>query len=982
MEKQNGKFFDVTKTRDYFGKLADQYTDFASAAGVHKDSIWEMINTNSWRGTDAETAKDLLKTNKITLVDALTDLHMETLEIGQLILDKFAAEVDDALDARIDYNTLEKINLDYKNLYANSTSVFDSSVEQATSCQQRFSRYGDIRIPDYSVTKDALIDICGGDNDEGGFIFACMKKLEKFDAETLAMIEEAEIEKKADILFCRMHGKSAPSKLNFKFGKGFDLLSALHCRPWVINAMFNGKGYRTRYGQGDIMFPSMWRFSNGRHGKFRSGFVTLTADVTGKGGVKKKKYSTKSNQQEQTVDIGDYKTGNKAVDAEIAVLLTQMENGTLYEEDVAAFMTGTDADSINKQKALAHIWETDILWIDSHLANKNCKEQEKHIESIMKALQTTENNKIQNQVLADDGVTVTKTYVFNQDAMEKLQKYCSDDKAKAYIEELSEVSQKGDKLGQHTFDVKLCGAAVVFSMNTCGDTKQILFHQPDERLDWAIKYWDKRGDYEYTKGIVPDIDLKYLYKCASNSDEAYFIDKLLRSDENYTDVFVKNPGNIGEDIKLFVGNYMVNLALDDNKENGYKAYQAFINSAISATYKKGDVYYYRTDENLIFLETAAGMAADTYRVAAWTVDLDDSASCDALKNKIQIADQNEMILIALNAWSNENEYAKRITGFALDDSFNFKDKCSVDIYYTDYNLNDSATGYGVPQNQPIYGLKETFTVYEYPAGLPAVHSYCTDEYRKAKERKEEAERNVLFNETEKILKMVFPEGAAIYDKLKEYGTIIASGDYSGAMLDHAVEKVGEKNKAGKTVACLYDFVNTYNSEIAKHEAEFNEIENLEKMTTFYSKLTAESGVNSYTVVLDFDAIRLIRMWDRYGISYLYECDDVDNHIRSNEIEDGYYRKFSNDKERMISDIGKSCNETDEVIEKAMNTIIYGAAYTGTDLQRYETINDIPIDVLNACVSELDGLPLTDEDDNVIENVTDVSVLIGYNLGTN
>ncbi|SDB56835.1 hypothetical protein SAMN02910298_02930 [Pseudobutyrivibrio sp. YE44] len=275
MEKQNGKFFDVSKTREYFGKLSDQYTDFASAAGVHKDSIWDMINTNSWRGTDAETAKNLLKTNKITLVDALTDLHMETLEIGQLILDKFAAEVDDALDARIDYDTLEKINLDYKNLYANSTSVFDSSVEQATSCQQRFSRYGDIRIPDYSVTKDALIDICGGDDDEGGFIFACMKKLEKFDAETLAMIEEAEIEKKADILFCRMHGKSAPSKLNFKLGKGFDLLTALHCRPWAINALFNGKGFRTRYGQGDIMFPSMWRFRNGGRGGYGSKFTTL-----------------------------------------------------------------------------------------------------------------------------------------------------------------------------------------------------------------------------------------------------------------------------------------------------------------------------------------------------------------------------------------------------------------------------------------------------------------------------------------------------------------------------------------------------------------------------------------------------------------------------------------------------------------------------------------------------------------------------------
>ena len=72
---QNGKFFDVTLTRGYFGGFADEYDGYSKKANVHQNALINFVDSDSWKGKDAVQAKNLIKTKKVTLVDEVLSLQ-------------------------------------------------------------------------------------------------------------------------------------------------------------------------------------------------------------------------------------------------------------------------------------------------------------------------------------------------------------------------------------------------------------------------------------------------------------------------------------------------------------------------------------------------------------------------------------------------------------------------------------------------------------------------------------------------------------------------------------------------------------------------------------------------------------------------------------------------------------------------------------------------------------------------------------------
>lgn len=248
---QNGKFFDVSNTRDYFAQLADEYDEYSKKAVVHQKALTNFTTTESWKGADADKAKSLIKSNKITLVDEVMALQLEAIDLGENILDKFRVEVDNAVDARIEYDTLEKINDDYTIRYANYVDVSNLSYNQVASLQQRYSRYGNIRTPDYSMGQNYLIELCGGEDDASGFMFTCMQKLVKFDDEATAMVAEANIGERAEALRDRMQANNSRAGISKIFGRmvrGFDLRHMKIGSRRVISALFSGIFLKSRYG--------------------------------------------------------------------------------------------------------------------------------------------------------------------------------------------------------------------------------------------------------------------------------------------------------------------------------------------------------------------------------------------------------------------------------------------------------------------------------------------------------------------------------------------------------------------------------------------------------------------------------------------------------------------------------------------------------------------------------------------------------------
>jgi hypothetical protein len=999
MAIHNGKFFDVEVTRAFFTDLADGYNEFNRNAKIHRGTLEDFVNTDAWQGKDAENAKKLMKANKITLLNEVLDLQAEATKLSEHILDKFRIEVDNAPDARIEYDTLWQINDDYKNLYFDYMDIHNDVESIASDSQLRFSRYGNIRIPESTNCEKAFAKLCGSDDDNAGFIYECIQKLIRFDSETEALINDAALGSKAEFLLNRMRTKDSAvnvGRLSSKsdFASGFDISDVRFGRR-IVSARFNGRFLRNRFKDviyiDDEQVPLRGgkRFSKSLRGMFTKSATKSTSKTKSKA-----KTSTKATKQTQvqSVDYSVYETGVNAVDAYIPQVISDLESAN-NDELMRDYWATADE---NKRKAIAAVFNYDMAFIDGHLSNAKCEKQEIHVNSIFKMMVNSPESQYMEgnnggYVYEKDGAGSkypTSTYYFNTAYMNELKEKCGSQNAKKYIDLLIPLTKKGDCPGYYDIDVKLAGAAVSINITSTNGSVKEVFYQPDDRIRWAVDYWEKRGDYNYTKEIIPELNVIELYKRAKSGDDARFIDKLLRADREYTDVFTGSTTHINGDIAEFVGDYMIALADEKYNSERYKEYVAFVDSALNAAYKHDGVYISRRDENLDFLLLASGMAADFFRGLAWTVDLNDVNSCANLKQKIEIANQNEMLIFGLKTWNEKAGTNKKITGinFAEDknESFDFQNKGKVIIEYTDYGMQDSLTGYNVPAAQVDYTARDSFTVYEY-AGLPAVNSYCTDKYKREKERRLKAEKKILLDTTVSIMGIVFPELKTTFNALKKISNQLASGNYTGAFLAPICNEQSDASDLNKFSASMFDFVTACDSESRKHSEEIAGIDDLEKLSTFYSRLTIDTpndnGIDSYKTLLNFDAIKLIRTWDMYGISCLYSYEDEDgNHNRSNDIENGYYDYFCNDKDTLIKDALKKCSSTSEEIEKAVNTIIFGAAKTGTTMQRYETINDIPIDVLSACLNMLDGVAPRDRQGETIENVQDISQVLGNTPG--
>lgn len=251
MAIHNGKFFDVEVTRAFFTDLADGYNEFNRNAKIHRGTLEDFVNTDAWQGKDAENAKKLMKANKITLLNEVLDLQAEATKLSEHILDKFRIEVDNAPDARIEYDTLWQINDDYKNLYFDYMDIHNDVESIASDSQLRFSRYGNIRIPESTNCEKAFAKLCGSDDDNAGFIYECIQKLIRFDSETEALINDAALGSKAEFLLNRMRTKDSAVNVGgvsskSDFASGFDISDVRFGRR-IVSARFNGRFLRNRF---------------------------------------------------------------------------------------------------------------------------------------------------------------------------------------------------------------------------------------------------------------------------------------------------------------------------------------------------------------------------------------------------------------------------------------------------------------------------------------------------------------------------------------------------------------------------------------------------------------------------------------------------------------------------------------------------------------------------------------------------------------
>lgn len=967
MAIHNGKFFDVEVTRAFFTDLADGYNEFNRNAKIHRGTLEDFVNTDAWQGKDAENAKKLMKANKITLLNEVLDLQAEATKLSEHILDKFRIEVDNAPDARIEYDTLWQINDDYKNLYFDYMDIHNDVESIASDSQLRFSRYGNIRIPESTNCEKAFAKLCGSDDDNAGFIYECIQKLIRFDSETEALINDAALGSKAEFLLNRMRTKGSAvnvGRLSSKsdFASGFDISDVRFGRR-IVSARFNGRFLRNRFKDviyiDDEQVPLRGgkRFSKSLRGMFTKSATKSTSKTKSKA-----KTSTKATKQTQvqSVDYSQYYTDNAAVNAQIKVIFETYGNdlSKLYTDDAMAILNGTDE---NKKKALAAILEGAILNIDGHLANSNCSNDEIIVANILEAIQNTDNNN-QGQIMASDGVTVEKTLVLNPDYINTLKNYSKSSTTKNILSKVAAYYHNGESLGQHEFDVSLAGAAIVFTVTRADGTTKDIMYQPEERLQRAMDYWDKNGYFDYSYGFMSRSEIAAYYRNVKNLADAQFIDKLMRTDGSYEDVFTVPPLKLTDTASLMLGEYgykLAELACAEAEQGtpiaSRNRYQKFLGQ-LTIDRSVGESWNLVKENDYINrYAVGCGLFTDSLVASAW---VSDPAHDNELAKQLEVAKFNERIAFALYQYASNDGKGAKGYEIGIDYKASKTENNTEEMNYIRltplyrvpiYEYDTSyvpQTNYDTSQASKLTSYKtdkgeQINILLKHGYGAPAVGDLVGDDIYKLEKKKKEVAEKVAIDTVINIISIYCPRAGSGLKLLKD----ISDGDYGEAIdtgsdiedLNLLLGNHPKVLKGSKSFAKVLSAVFDYNKQIGEIDEDIETLKDIERVLLFYNASSYDSQVSGqsqghYVKLDDLKMIRLIQQWNAKGLSAVYG-DDVVIKITEN------YSSILND---AIDNIG---GESDE-IEKAYNTIIYGAGYIGGET--YDSILDIPDEIMRDC----------------------------------
>ena len=195
MGTNNGKFFDAKLSGEYYDILLDAKKSYDKKADGVRDANDDFEANDRFTGDSATGLKKFIKYGTGNMVNDQTDLYNQLITVQADIMQAFADKVDGDANARIEYDTLEKINTDFKGFYSvfdeNANAVYnivnDLNNEFGGEIDSGFSQ------PNSKTGRERYINICGGDDSGAGYFKDCQDKLVNFDAEMKQYLDSKNI---------------------------------------------------------------------------------------------------------------------------------------------------------------------------------------------------------------------------------------------------------------------------------------------------------------------------------------------------------------------------------------------------------------------------------------------------------------------------------------------------------------------------------------------------------------------------------------------------------------------------------------------------------------------------------------------------------------------------------------------------------------------------------------------------------------------
>ncbi len=194
MSVQSGKFFDVKKTKDYFEGMNISMDEYIKKSEIANAEYLNFFATDAFRGKTAKAVKMLVKNRAGQMLDDAVKAQNLVKDSQDFTLSTFAAEVDPAPNARIEYNTLRNIETDFKGFHNKFKSIALSVENIADRLNGEFGSYGYFGKPDSRPVLREYENFCGGDADNTGYLSECIGKLVRFDGMVNSYITSKQID--------------------------------------------------------------------------------------------------------------------------------------------------------------------------------------------------------------------------------------------------------------------------------------------------------------------------------------------------------------------------------------------------------------------------------------------------------------------------------------------------------------------------------------------------------------------------------------------------------------------------------------------------------------------------------------------------------------------------------------------------------------------------------------------------------------------
>lgn len=179
----DGKFYDARQSAEYYAYLNASKKAYDGYADVTRTANNIFDANPFFTGKAAKAVKRFIKLGTGKMINDTTDMHDMMIKDQKYIMEAFERIVDASPNARIEYDTLEKINYDFKSFYRRFSELAVKTKKVMDNLNAEFGGEvpGGFPYPNSRPALDSFEDICGGDEPERGYFKECQNRLVEFD---------------------------------------------------------------------------------------------------------------------------------------------------------------------------------------------------------------------------------------------------------------------------------------------------------------------------------------------------------------------------------------------------------------------------------------------------------------------------------------------------------------------------------------------------------------------------------------------------------------------------------------------------------------------------------------------------------------------------------------------------------------------------------------------------------------------------------